>query len=237
MIHRLVITKLNFSCRVRHASDPKLAQEQQEQLPVIINELRVWQDDRLVLAMEGGISISEGYQHPIHLRSERAKRVRIEAKDTGGTICSRTNGRSTVPAFDGATSPELVGAASSKGASETSHFRFCLSTSKFIERACRLFGRAELSAKVSPDLRHAQDGFGCDVAIVGQQRRDHVDGAGALIDRLSRFAIRLEATEHIFRSRRRRIIVDALGARGNGRHSQRAGNKSYRSGKHHCSCW
>ena len=64
MIHRLVITELNFSCRVRHASDPKLAQEQQEQLPVIINELRVWQDDRLVLAMEGGISISEDTNTP-----------------------------------------------------------------------------------------------------------------------------------------------------------------------------
>jgi hypothetical protein len=39
--------------------------------------------------------------------------------------------------------------------SETSHFRFGLSASQIIECACRLLGRAELSAKVSSYLRHA----------------------------------------------------------------------------------
>jgi sulfur-oxidizing protein SoxY len=80
MIHRLVIAKLNFSCRVRHAREPKLAQEQQEQLPIIIDELRVWQDDRLVLAMEGGISISEDtkirFTHVPNGRSASASRQR-----------------------------------------------------------------------------------------------------------------------------------------------------------------
>jgi hypothetical protein len=40
-------------------------------------------------------------------------------------------------------------------ASETSHFRFGLSASQIIDCARRLLGSAELSAKVSPYLRHA----------------------------------------------------------------------------------
>ena len=40
-------------------------------------------------------------------------------------------------------------------ASETSHFRFGLSASQIIKCAGRLLGSAELSAKVSPYLRHA----------------------------------------------------------------------------------
>jgi hypothetical protein len=38
---------------------------------------------------------------------------------------------------------------------ETSHFRFGLSASQIIERAVCLFGSAELSAQISPYLRHA----------------------------------------------------------------------------------
>jgi hypothetical protein len=59
MIHRLVIPGSIFLAAFAMLAEPKLAQEEEEQLPVIINELRAWQDDSLVLAMEGGISISE----------------------------------------------------------------------------------------------------------------------------------------------------------------------------------
>jgi hypothetical protein len=49
---------------------------------------------------------------------------------------------------------------------EASHFGFGLGSSQFVERACRLFGRSELGTEVSTHLRHAQHGFGGDVAIV-----------------------------------------------------------------------
>ena len=53
--------------------------------------------------------------------------------------------------------------------SETSHFSFGLRTPEIVERACSLFGSAELSAQISPHLRHAQNRFGGDVAIIGHQ--------------------------------------------------------------------
>jgi sulfur-oxidizing protein SoxY len=57
-----------------------LRRSNKSRLPVIINELRVWQDDRLVLAMEGGISISEDtkirFTHVPNGRSASASRQR-----------------------------------------------------------------------------------------------------------------------------------------------------------------
>lgn len=49
-----------------------------------INELRVWQDDTLILAMQGGISISEDPNIRFSYVPNGAKRVRVEAKDTEG---------------------------------------------------------------------------------------------------------------------------------------------------------
>ena len=51
-----------------------------------INELRLWQDDSLVLAMEGGISLSEDPNIRFTYASTGAKRFRAEAKDTGGHL-------------------------------------------------------------------------------------------------------------------------------------------------------
>jgi sulfur-oxidizing protein SoxY len=51
-----------------------------------INELRVWQDDSLVLAMEGGISISEDPNIRFSYVPNGAKRFRVEAKDTKGHV-------------------------------------------------------------------------------------------------------------------------------------------------------
>jgi sulfur-oxidizing protein SoxY len=51
-----------------------------------VNELRVWQDDSLVLAMEGGISISEDPNIRFTYIPNGAKRFRVEAKDTEGHI-------------------------------------------------------------------------------------------------------------------------------------------------------
>jgi sulfur-oxidizing protein SoxY len=51
-----------------------------------VNELRLWQDDSLVLAMEGGISISEDPNIRFTYVSNGAKRFRAEARDTKGQI-------------------------------------------------------------------------------------------------------------------------------------------------------
>jgi sulfur-oxidizing protein SoxY len=51
-----------------------------------INELRLWQDESLVLAMEGGISISEDPNIRFTYVSNGAKRFRAEARDTKGHV-------------------------------------------------------------------------------------------------------------------------------------------------------
>ena len=51
-----------------------------------INQLQLWQDDNLVLAMEGGISISEDPNIRFTYVPSGAKRIRVEAKDTEGHV-------------------------------------------------------------------------------------------------------------------------------------------------------
>jgi sulfur-oxidizing protein SoxY len=51
-----------------------------------VNELQVWQDESPVLAMEGGISISEDPNLRFTYVSNGAKRFRAEAKDTEGHV-------------------------------------------------------------------------------------------------------------------------------------------------------
>jgi sulfur-oxidizing protein SoxY len=51
-----------------------------------VNELRLWQDDSLVLTVEGGISISEDPNIRFTYVSNGAKRFRAEAKDTKGHV-------------------------------------------------------------------------------------------------------------------------------------------------------
>ena len=51
-----------------------------------INRLQLWQDDSLVLAMEGGISISEDPNLRFTYVSNGARRFRAEARDTDGHV-------------------------------------------------------------------------------------------------------------------------------------------------------
>jgi sulfur-oxidizing protein SoxY len=51
-----------------------------------INELRLWQDDSLVLAMEGGISLSEDPNIRFTYAATGARRLRAEARDTAGHL-------------------------------------------------------------------------------------------------------------------------------------------------------
>ncbi|MCA6116384.1 quinoprotein dehydrogenase-associated SoxYZ-like carrier [Bradyrhizobium sp. WSM 1738] len=77
---------------IGHPNNSGLQMDQLTQLYVpayFINELRLWQDDSLILTMEGGISISEDPNIRFTYVSNGAKRLRAEAKDTEGHIFQR----------------------------------------------------------------------------------------------------------------------------------------------------
>ena len=72
---------------IGHPSNSGLQMDQVTQLYVpafFVNQLQLWQDDSLVLAMEGGISISEDPNIRFTYVSNGAKRFRAEARDTDG---------------------------------------------------------------------------------------------------------------------------------------------------------
>ena len=74
---------------IGHPNNSGLQVDQLTQLyipPFFINELRVWQDNSLVLAMDGGISISEDPNIRFTFVPNGAKRFRVEAKDTEGHL-------------------------------------------------------------------------------------------------------------------------------------------------------
>jgi sulfur-oxidizing protein SoxY len=74
---------------IGHPNNSGLQMDQVTHLYVpafFINELRIWQDDSLVLAMQGGISISEDPNIRFSYVPNGAKRVRVEAKDTEGHL-------------------------------------------------------------------------------------------------------------------------------------------------------
>ena len=74
---------------IGHPNNSGLQMDQVTQLYVpafFINELHIWQDDSLVLSMEGGISISEDPNIRFTYIPNGAKRIRVEAKDTDGHV-------------------------------------------------------------------------------------------------------------------------------------------------------
>jgi sulfur-oxidizing protein SoxY len=74
---------------IGHPNNSGLQMDQVTQLYIpafFINELRLWQDDSPVLAMEGGISISEDPNIRFTYVSNGAKHFRAEAKDTSGHV-------------------------------------------------------------------------------------------------------------------------------------------------------
>jgi sulfur-oxidizing protein SoxY len=74
---------------IRHPNNSGLQRDQVTLLYVpafFIKDLRVWQGDQLVLAMEGGISISEDPNIRFSYLPNGASTFRVEASDTGGHI-------------------------------------------------------------------------------------------------------------------------------------------------------
>lgn len=77
---------------IGHPNNSGLQMDQVTQLYIpasFIDQLRLSQDDSLVLAMEGGISISEDPNFRFTYVSNGAKRFRAEAKDTDGHVFQR----------------------------------------------------------------------------------------------------------------------------------------------------
>jgi sulfur-oxidizing protein SoxY len=77
---------------IGHPNNSGLQMDQVTQLytpAFFVNDLRLWQDDSLVLSMEGGISISEDPNIRFSYVSNGAKRFRAEAKDTDGHVFQR----------------------------------------------------------------------------------------------------------------------------------------------------
>lgn len=74
---------------IRHPNNSGLQMDQLTQLYIpafFIDELRLWQDDSPVLAMKGGISISEDPHLRFTYVSNGARRFRAQAKDTAGHV-------------------------------------------------------------------------------------------------------------------------------------------------------
>ena len=74
---------------IRHPNNSGLQRDQVTLLYVpafFVRELRVWQGDELVLAMDGGISISEDPNIRFNYLPNGATRFRVEAIDTDGHI-------------------------------------------------------------------------------------------------------------------------------------------------------
>jgi sulfur-oxidizing protein SoxY len=74
---------------IGHPNNSGLQMDQLTQLYIpafFINELKLWQDDSLVLSMEGGISISEDPNIRFTYISNGASHFRAEARDTDGHV-------------------------------------------------------------------------------------------------------------------------------------------------------
>lgn len=74
---------------IGHPNNSGLQMDQLTRLYIpafFVNELRIWQDDTLVLAMRGGISISEDPNIRFSYVPNGAKHIRVEAKDTEGHL-------------------------------------------------------------------------------------------------------------------------------------------------------
>ena len=74
---------------LRHPNNSGLQSDQLtwHYIPVFfVHELRVWQGDQLVVAMEGGISISEDPNIRFNYVPNGAAKFRVEAVDTSGHV-------------------------------------------------------------------------------------------------------------------------------------------------------
>jgi sulfur-oxidizing protein SoxY len=78
---------------IRHPNNSGLQRDQVTLLyipPFFVSDLSVWQGDKLMFTMEGGISISEDPNFRFDYRPNGADTFRVEAKDTDGRTYGHT---------------------------------------------------------------------------------------------------------------------------------------------------
>jgi sulfur-oxidizing protein SoxY len=78
---------------IRHPNNSGLQRDQVTLLyipPFFVSDLNVWEGDKLLFTMEGGISISEDPNFRFDFRPNGADTFRVEAKDTDGKTYSHT---------------------------------------------------------------------------------------------------------------------------------------------------
>ncbi|MDB5619370.1 quinoprotein dehydrogenase-associated SoxYZ-like carrier [Tardiphaga sp.] len=74
---------------IGHPNNSGLQMDQVTRLYVpafFVNDIKIWQDDQLLLSLEGGISISEDPNIRFTYLPQGAKRYRVEARDTEGHV-------------------------------------------------------------------------------------------------------------------------------------------------------
>jgi len=74
---------------IGHPNNSGLQMDQVTHLYVpafFVNDVRVWQDDKLIFAMEGGIAIAEDPNIRFAYLPGDAKEIKVEAKDTDGHV-------------------------------------------------------------------------------------------------------------------------------------------------------
>jgi sulfur-oxidizing protein SoxY len=88
----LASTPREAQIMIRHPNNSGLQRDQVTLLyilPFFVSEMNVWQGDKLLFSMEGGISISEDPNFRFDFRSNGADMFRVEAKDTDGKVYRR----------------------------------------------------------------------------------------------------------------------------------------------------
>jgi sulfur-oxidizing protein SoxY len=88
----LASTPREAQIMIRHPNNSGLQRDQVTLLyilPFFVNEMNLWQGDKLMFSMEGGISISEDPNFRFDFRPNGAGMFRVEAKDTDGKVYRR----------------------------------------------------------------------------------------------------------------------------------------------------
>ena len=191
---------------IRHPNNSGLQMDQLTRLYTparYIDKLAVYQGDELVFSMEGGISISEDPNFRFTFKPNGAKDVPGRGRGHDGQDLFRRLARGP--------RRRLKAARASKAA----HLRFGLRAPQVGEGVLRDGGAAENPADLAGRLAHRRDRLAGHIGVVGKERGDHVDRAGALLQRLARVSVRLHAGEDVVGARRGRVVVDrgALGRR------------------------
>ncbi len=140
---------------MRHPQNSGLQMDQLTRLyipPFFIDNLKIWQGDDLVVAMEGGIAISED------------PNLRFNYKPNGAAKFPRRGRRYQQAYLQGRMADrqvDAVAAAHQTIRSEAADLGLGLGAPEILQRQPRGLGRPEFRSDRTGDLRHRENGLGC----------------------------------------------------------------------------